>query len=252
MGGMSRLGIALALLVLTATGAAPAAVPAASSTPPPDLVIAAREYRASLANLLPFREDAVARARATLATRRELVERGLVARRDAEAALQALAAAEAALAATRAELTAAESMVVEAAAHEMLASLPPGKAGALTVTTALIRFHGGGEWTLARAANVERFFAERFGRALPVSALGQTPAHDRLGFDHRNALDVAVHPDSAEGQALMAWLRARGVSFLAFRGAVAGEATGAHVHIGEPSPRLTAPARRLIGYHPSR
>jgi hypothetical protein len=75
-----------------------------------------------------------------------------------------------------------------------------------------------------------------------VSALGQTPAHDRLGFDHRNALDVAVHPDSPEGQALMTWLQAQGVSFLAFRGAITGEATGAHVHIGEPSPRRAARA----------
>jgi len=61
--------------------------------------------------------------------------------------------------------------------------------------------------------------------------------HDQLGFDHRNALDVAVHPDSPEGKALMAWLRSEGVSFLAFRGPVSGEATGAHVHVGEPSPR---------------
>src|SRR5437764_663178 len=75
-----------------------------------------------------------------------------------------------------------------------------------------------------------------------VSAARQTPAHDRLGLDHRNAMDVAVHPDSPEGQALMTWLRAQGVSFLAFRGAITGEATGAHVHIGEPSPRRAARA----------
>jgi hypothetical protein len=36
---------------------------------------------------------------------------------------------------------------------------------------------------------------------------------------------------------LIAWLEREGVSFLAFRGAVRGEATGAHVHVGEPSPR---------------
>jgi hypothetical protein len=76
-----------------------------------------------------------------------------------------------------------------------------------------------------------------------VSAFGQTPVHDRLGFDHRNALDVALHPDTAEGQALMTWLRGQGVSFLAFRHAVAEEATGAHVHVGEPSPRLALPKR---------
>src|SRR5437867_12320645 len=118
------------------------------------------------------------------------------------------------------------------------------------VTPTLLRFHGLQDWSLAQVTSVERFFAERFHRTLPVSALGQTPAHDRLGFDHRNALDVAVHPDSPEGQALMTWLRARGVSFLAFRGAVAGEATGAHVHIGEPSPRRASP--RAGSYHAPR
>lgn len=38
-------------------------------------------------------------------------------------------------------------------------------------------------------------------------------------------------------QAWLAYLRAQGVPFLAFRGARDGEATGAHVHIGDPSPR---------------
>jgi hypothetical protein len=61
-------------------------------------------------------------------------------------------------------------------------------------------------------------------------------------LDHRNALDVAVHPDSSEGQALMTWLRTHGLSYLAFRAAVSGESTGAHVHIGEPSPRRAAHA----------
>jgi hypothetical protein len=101
----------------------------------------------------------------------------------------------------------------------------------------LLSHHGPAAWSLARVDSVQRFFTERFGRPLPISALGQTPVHDRLGFDHRNAVDVAVHPDSAEGKALIAWLRSQGLSFLAFRGPVSGEATGAHLHIGEPSPR---------------
>ena len=42
------------------------------------------------------------------------------------------------------------------------------------------------------------------------------------GFDHRNALDVAVHPDSPEGRALMDYLRAHGIPFLAFRAARRG------------------------------
>jgi hypothetical protein len=85
---------------------------------------------------------------------------------------------------------------------------------------------------------VQRFFAARFGRALPVSAWGQSAAHDRLGFDHRNALDVAVHPDSDEGKALMAYLRRERIPFLAFKGPVPGASTGAHIHIGQVSPRL--------------
>src|SRR6266436_174800 len=77
--------------------------------------------------------------------------------------------------------------------------------------------------------------------ALPISAYGQTPIHDKLGFDHRNAVDVAVHPDTAEGRSVMDWLRRAGLSFIAFRGAVAGAATGAHIHVGEPSQRLASP-----------
>ena len=107
----------------------------------------------------------------------------------------------------------------------------------------MIRFAGGGRWSLASVPTLERFFAMRFGHPLPVSALGQTAAHDRLGFDHRNALDVAVHPDSAEGRALLDYLRAHGIPFLAFRAARSGMATGAHIHIGEPSARLLGEAR---------
>jgi len=228
---MSRWRIVCAAGLLVLTLAPPRATPEAI---PSDVADAARVYRMSLADLLPYREEAVTRARQTLTTRRRLAEEGLIARRDADIAEQALATAEAALASTRAEIAEAERMVAEAAAASVLASLPPARPGVLTVTPTLLRFHGPRSWSLT---SLERFFTERFHRALPVSALGQTAVHDRLGFDHRNAVDVAVHPDSPEGEALMTWLRAQGVSFLAFRGPIAGEATGAHVHIGEPSPR---------------
>ncbi len=73
---------------------------------------------------------------------------------------------------------------------------------------------------------------------LRVSAYGQTDLHNRMGFDHRNSLDVALHPDSPEGRALLEYLRSQGIPFLAFRGAIAGTATGPHVHIGRPSHRI--------------
>ena len=199
-----------------------------------DVVSTSREYRASLDRVRPYREDAVRRAAAALETRRRLLESGAIARRDVEAAEATLTAAQAALDDTRREIAEAERLVAEAIAAE---SLPPLPTGQTAILGALVQHHGPAAWSLARVDALQRFFSERFGRALPISAFGQTPVHDRLGFDHRNALDVAVHPDSPEGRALIAWLRTEGVSFLAFRGAVRGESTGAHVHVGEPSPR---------------
>ena len=127
--------------------------------------------------------------------------------------------------------------MVEAQALQRLAALPPVPPGAEQSTPEVVEYHGVTAWTLAQVASLDRFFSARFGRPLPVSALGQTPVHDRLGFDHRNAADVAVHPDSVEGRALLDHLRALGIPFLAFRGPVAGASTGAHVHVGAPSPR---------------
>lgn len=85
--------------------------------------------------------------------------------------------------------------------------------------------------------DIKSFFISKFGRTLPVSAFGQTRLHDRLGFDHRNGIDVALSPDSTEGRAVVDRLRGLGVPFIAFRRAVPGVATGAHIHVGKPSPR---------------
>ena len=60
-----------------------------------------------------------------------------------------------------------------------------------------------------------------------------------MGFDHRQALDVAVHPDGPEGRALMAYLRGAGIPFIAAWGAIPGSSSGAHIHVGQASPRLT-------------
>jgi hypothetical protein len=105
-------------------------------------------------------------------------------------------------------------------------------------TLPLLRFLGRGSWSVQYVNEVTTAFEKRFGRQLPVSALGQSNTHNRLGWDHREAVDVAVHPGSIEGQWLMGYLREREVPFLAFRGAVPGIATGPHLHIGLPSRRL--------------
>jgi hypothetical protein len=51
-------------------------------------------------------------------------------------------------------------------------------------------------------------------------------------------MDVAVNPDSAEGKALIAFLREKGIPFIPLRAAKDGIATGPHIHIGYPSHRL--------------
>ena len=86
-------------------------------------------------------------------------------------------------------------------------------------------------------SDIKSFFISKFGRTLPVSAFGQTRLHSRLGFDHRNGVDVALSPDSPAGQSFLTKLRGFGVPFIAFRHAVPGIATGAHIHVGKPSKR---------------
>lgn len=92
-------------------------------------------------------------------------------------------------------------------------------------------------WSLADSKKVENFFLTKFGRPLPTSAFGQSDIHDRWGLDHRQGLDVGLHPDSPEGIALVDFLRAEKIPFLVFRQAIPGVATGPHIHIGFPSHR---------------
>jgi hypothetical protein len=94
-----------------------------------------------------------------------------------------------------------------------------------------------GKWTLAEAAKVEQFYVSKFKRPLPLTAFGQSDLHTRWGLDHRNGMDVGLHPDSVEGRALIEFLRAESIPFLVFRGPVPGVATGPHIHIGNRSSR---------------
>lgn len=92
-------------------------------------------------------------------------------------------------------------------------------------------------WSLAEANRVKEFFFLKFNRSLPLSAFGQSDLHTRWGLDHRNGMDVNLHPDSAEGRALVAYLRAESIPFLVFRGPIPGVATGPHIHVGNRSSR---------------
>ena len=109
----------------------------------------------------------------------------------------------------------------------------------LTAVSDSAPLEGAGKWKLSDAAKVQDFFTAKFKRPLPVSAFGQSDLHTRWGWDHRNGMDVGLHPDSVEGRALIAFLRNESIPFLAFRGPVPGVATGPHIHIGNRSPRIS-------------
>jgi hypothetical protein len=203
------------------------------------LIAATRSYQTSLEKLLALFRAEEERAEALVEKRRTLFAEGVLARRELEESEQSLAATRGKIADTRKQMDEAEQLITEVIAAEQLAKLPVEPPGAYRVTLTLIRYTGPASWALNDITKLDAFFQGAFGRPLPVSAFGQTATHNQLGFDHREGLDVALHPDSVEGRALIAYLRAQGISFIAFRGAVTGSATGAHIHIGRPSPRLT-------------
>ena len=108
---------------------------------------------------------------------------------------------------------------------------PPGESAPAEVAAST------GRWKLADAAKVRDFFLAKFNKPLPLSSFGQSDLHTRWGLDHRNGMDVNLHPDSVEGRALVAFLRAESIPFLVFRGPIPGVATGPHIHVGNRSPR---------------
>lgn len=107
------------------------------------------------------------------------------------------------------------------------------------------RYDGRGVFRMAMLPQIERAYEKRFGEALPVSALGNTELHRAMGFDHSDRVDVALTPDSEQGQWLRGYLEANRLPYFAFRSFVPGQATGAHIHIGPPSLRLTRLARTV-------
>lgn len=196
------------------------------------------ETRAGAEKLLALHEAERQRIAQEYERRKELYQQGLIARNDVLTAEYALIQAMRKVEEDKRWLAETEMAITELTLLDELLRLPRLKPGAFSETGKLLRFNGVARWTLSDTSKIQRFFTDAFGRALPISAYGQTTTHERLRFDHRDAIDVALHPDSREGQSLLAFLRQTGIPFVAFRGAVPGAATGAHIHIGKPSPRL--------------
>jgi hypothetical protein len=212
------------------------------------LAEATREYKADLEKLVAIYEADAKQAEGRLQKMKELCAQGLITRRELETSEDAAARArekyvDAQAQAKGADVQLAEALIeveAEETAPKLRVSPAPRAVSGLVHTTAYIRYGGGGGWSLSEAGAIKQFFMLKFGRPLPIDVFGQSPLHDRWGYDHRNAMDIGLNPDSTEGHALMEYLRANGVPFTAFHFAIPGVATGPHIHVGLPSHRITA------------
>jgi hypothetical protein len=205
-----------------------------------NLLNASSAYRESLEKLIELQRQEELRATEIVGKRKELLALGVISKRELEESERALAEAQSKIAESMKRVAEVDHLVAEVNAAEELAKTSVEMPGLHRSAGLVVRYVGASRWALSDLAKVDAFFRLKFGRPLPLSAVGQTETHNQLGFDHREAVDVAVHPDSAEGQALIGYLTSQGVSFIAIRGAIRGSATGAHVHIGLPSKRISA------------
>jgi len=221
-----------------------------ASAPPPqteltklrdEYVRLTNEYKASLGKLLPFYENDVKRAEEKLEQSKKLLAEGLIARTQVEENERALALAKEKINDTNRQIANAEAqsagVLVEAEADAEIARNLKLARQSLIRTSSFTRFTGAGGWNLGDAWRIQRFFSDTFNKQLPIAVFGQGAIHDRWRLDHHNAMDIQLHPDGAEGQALLNFLQKNGIPYSAFRSAIPGTATGPHIHIGRPSHR---------------
>jgi hypothetical protein len=200
------------------------------------------EYKASLGKLLPFYENEVKRAEEKLEQSKKLLAEGLIPRNQVEENERALVLAQEKMNETNRQMANAEAQIagvlVETAADEEIAKNLRLAKQSLIRTSSFTRFTGAaGGWNIGEAYKIQRFFSDTFNKQLPIAVFGQGAIHDRWRLDHRNAMDIQLHPDGVEGQALLNFLQRNGIPYSAFRSAIPGTATGPHIHIGRPSHR---------------
>ena len=196
---------------------------------------------ASAQDLISLQQAEVEKLTKSTDQLRMLYSEGLIARLELEKAEQELTAAKARVEETRLQIANSARVAAEIKKAQDLAKttksfvkptlMPLNKSATVIRSTA-------GSWSIANLGTVQQFFSNTFGKPLPTSTIGQSATHNRMGWNHRNAVDIGLHPDSAEGRTLIAYLQNAGIPFLAFRGAVPGVSTGPHIHIGQPSNRL--------------
>ena len=205
-----------------------------------EYVKATNEYKLSLEKLRALYEKNVTKTEERLVQSNALFTQGLISKNELTVEEAAAAAAKDKVNEVNQRIANADTQIAQTlleAEEEVKQSKIKIPKGGLVQSATMIRFNGGGGWSLNDAWKVQRFFMDSFKRQLPIAVFGQGAIHDRWRLDHRNSMDVSLHPDGPEGQSLLGFLRSNGIPFLAFRGAIPGTATGPHIHIGRPSHR---------------
>jgi len=200
-----------------------------------------QEYKASLQRLLALYEGSLKKAEEKRDQAQKLFAEGLMSQREVEQTEAVVTSARLKVTETQTQISGADTQIaqalVEVDGENQLAKLGPVRPGSMIRTTSFIRYNGVGAWALAQAPKIETFFQQTFKRPLPIAVFGQGAIHNQWRLDHRNAMDISLNPDGAEGQALINFLQQNGIPFSAFRTAIPGVATGPHIHIGRPSHR---------------
>jgi hypothetical protein len=200
-----------------------------------------QEYKASLQRLLALYEASLKKAEVKRDQAQKLFADGLMSQREIEQTEEVVTSARLKVTETQTQISGADTQIaqalVEVESEKQIAKLGPIGRGGLIRTTSFIRYNGVGAWALAQAPKIETFFQQTFKRPLPIAVFGQGAIHNQWRLDHRNAMDISLNPDGAEGQALINFLQQNGIPFSAFRTAIPGVATGPHIHIGRPSHR---------------
>ena len=206
-----------------------------------EYVKATHDYKASLEKLLAIYEGNVKKAEEKVETSKKLLAEGLIAKAQLEDSERTLAAEKQKVLETQRQMESADAQVAAAvveteADEEISKNLRLAKQG-LIRTSAFTRYTGSVGWNLTDAWKIQRFFSDTFHKQLPIAVFGQGAIHERWHLDHRNAMDIQLHPDGVEGRALLDYLQKNGIPYSAFRSAIPGTATGPHIHIGRPSHR---------------
>jgi hypothetical protein len=181
----------------------------------------------------------VIRRQRSLLEMRELVSAGVLAQSEADTSTADFNRAQQELDWAKSRAVLVEQIAESARIQKSIASLEiqaeshPDWAGKVYT-----HYDGNGVFTPGDLQKLQSDYIAKFARPLPISAEGETAVHRSLGFDHRGRVDVAVTPEQPEGEWLMHYLEGKKIPYFAFRMAVPGKATGAHIHVGPQSTKL--------------